>query len=369
MIKVWDYLKEYEAHREEILAAVDETFRSGRLILGAKVTEFETRWAGYCGLSQPGAGVNNGTDSLVLALRAMGLVEGDEVITVTNTAIPTVSAIVTAGGIPRFVDVHPDTLLMNTELLEKAITRKTKVILPVHLYGQCVNMEHVNDIAAKHGLRVLEDCAQSHGATRHGKMCGSLAEVASFSFYPTKLLGTYGDAGMVISPSKEIIDRIKSLRMYGNRGVYYAEEHGYNTRLDEVHAAILLRKMSWLGSDIARRRELAARYDRELAALDLGLPKVAAGNEHAYYLYVVRHPARDRILEELKKRDIVLNISYPFPIHTMRGYEKISGAGEGDLPHSEKAAKEVFSLPMYGTLSDDDQTQTIAALREIVGAL
>lgn len=368
MIKVWDYLKEYEAHREEILAAVDETFKSGRLILGAKVTEFETKWAVYCGLSQPGAGVNNGTDSLVLALRAMNVGEGDEVITVTNTAIPTVSAIVTTGAVPRFVDVDPDTLLMNTELLERAITKRTKAILPVHLYGQCVNMEHVNEVAAKHGLRVLEDCAQSHGATRHGKMCGSLAEVSSFSFYPTKLLGTYGDAGMVCSSSKEIIDRVKSLRMYGSRGVYYAEEHGYNTRLDEVHAAILLRKLGWLGSDLARRRELAARYDRELEGL-LGLPKVAAGNEHAYYLYVVRHAARDRILEELKKRDIVLNISYPFPIHTMRGYAAIAGCGEGDLPHSEKAAKEVFSLPMYATLTDDEQTQTIAALREIVGAL
>lgn len=369
MIKVWDYLKEYEAHREDILAAVDETFKSGRLILGAKVVEFETKWAEYCGLSQPGAGVNNGTDSLWLALRAMGVGEGDEVITVTNTAIPTVSAIVTAGATPRFVDVDPATLLMDTALLDKAITRKTKAILPVHLYGQCVNMEHVNEVAAKHGLRVLEDCAQSHGATRHGKRCGSLAEVSSFSFYPTKLLGTYGDAGMVCSSSKEIVDRVKSLRMYGNKGVYYAEEHGYNSRLDEVHAAILLRKLTWLGSDLARRRELAARYDRELAELGklgLGLPEVAPGNEHAYYLYVVRHPARDRILELLKQRDIVLNISYPFPIHTMRGYAKISGAGEGDLPHSERAAKEVFSLPMYATLTDDEQTQTIAALRDIV---
>lgn len=368
MIKVWDYLKEYEAHREEILGAVDEVFKSGWLILGSKVKEFEAKWAEYCGLSNPGAGVNNGTDSLVLALRAMGIVDGDEVITVTNTAIPTVSAIVQAGGVPRFVDVHPDTLLMNTELIEKAITKKTKALLPVHLYGQCVNMEHVNDIAAKHGLRVLEDCAQSHGATRHGKMCGSLAEVASFSFYPTKLLGTYGDAGMVISPSKEIIDRIKSLRMYGNKGVYYAEEHGYNTRLDEVHANILLKKLAWLGDDIARRQAIAARYDRELEGV-VALPKTAAGNVHAYYLYVVRHAARDHILAELKKRDIVLNISYPYPIHTMRGYAAIAGCGEGDLPHSEKAAKEVFSLPMFGTLTDDEQTQTITALREIVGAL
>ncbi len=366
MIKVWDYLKEYEAHRDQILAAVDETFRSGRLILGAKVTELESKFAVYCGLTQPGAGVNNGTDALFLALKALGVENGDEVITVSNTAIPTVSAIVSAGGTPRFIDIDPDTLLMDTNLLEQAITRKTKVLLPVHLYGQCVNMEQVTDVAKRHGLPVLEDCAQSHGASRHGARCGSLSDVAAFSFYPTKLLGTYGDGGMVLSSSSELIERIKSLRMYGMKGVYYAEEHGYNTRLDEVHAAILLRKLDWLADDLARRRAIAARYDRELADLPLTLPRVLPGNEHAYYLYVVRHPKRDRVLDELKKRDIHLNVSYPYPIHTMRGYRHVSGAGEGDLPHTERAANEVFSLPMYPTLSDAEQTEVIAALRQIV---
>jgi dTDP-3-amino-2,3,6-trideoxy-4-keto-D-glucose/dTDP-3-amino-3,4,6-trideoxy-alpha-D-glucose/dTDP-2,6-dideoxy-D-kanosamine transaminase len=369
MIKVWDYLREYEARREQILAAVDETFRSGRLILGAKVSELEATFAAYCGVAQPGAGVNSGTDAIFLALKALGVESGDEVITVSNTAIPTVAAIVSAGAIPRFVDIHPDTQLMNTELLEGAITKRTKVLLPVHLYGQCVDMERVTEVAERHGLRVLEDCAQSTGATRHGLRCGALGDAAAFSFYPTKLLGTYGDGGMVVARSSEIIQRIKSLRMYGSKGVYYAEEHGYNSRLDEVHAAILLRKMDWLEEDLARRRVIAARYDRELAGTPLLLPRVLPGNEHAYYIYVVRHPARDRLLEELKQRDIVLNVSYPYPIHTMRAYRHLSNAAEGDLPHTERAAAEVFSLPMYATLTDAEQTEVISTLREILAVV
>lgn len=369
MIKVWDYVREYEAHREEILAAVDETFRSGRLILGAKVSEFEAAFSAYCGVSQPGAGVNSGTDALFLALKALAVAPGDEVITVANTAIPTVSAIVSAGGTPRFVDIDPSTQLMDPERIERAITPRTKVLLPVHLYGQCVAMERVLEIAQRHDLRVLEDCAQSTGATRNGVMAGAFGDAAAFSFYPTKLLGAYGDGGMVVSRSSELVARIKSLRMYGNKGVYYAEEHGYNSRLDEVHAAILLRKMSWLADDLARRRVLAARYDRELANTSLTLPSVLPGNAHAYYLYVVRHPARDRILEELVRRDIHLNISYPYPIHTMRGYQHLGDARAGDLPHTARAAAEVFSLPMYATLTDDEQTAVIAALHDILAAV
>ncbi len=367
MIKVWDYLREYEAHRDAFLGAIDGVIRSGRVILGERVTEFERKWAAYCGLSEPGAGVNNGTDALFLALKALGVGAGDEVITVANTAIPTVSAIVSTGASPRFVDIDPRTFLMDADQLEGAITPQTRVILPVHLYGQCVAMEKVLAVAARHQLAVLEDCAQSHGATRHGRMAGAFGDVAAFSFYPTKILGTFGDAGMVCSPSASIVEKVKSLRMYGNRGTYYAEEHGYNSRLDELHAAILLLKMQWLDDDIARRRAIAARYDAELADSGLKLPEVDDSNAHAFYLYVVRHAKRDVILRELQRHDIVLNISYPVPIHLMRGYEHVSGLGRGALPHTEAAAEEVFSLPMYPTLSDDEQSRVIEALREVLG--
>lgn len=364
MIKIWDYLSEYEQHREAILAAVDETFRSGRLILADKVKKFEADFPAWCG-ARLGVGVNSATDALFLALKALGVGPGDEVITVANTAVPTVSAIVSAGGFPRYVDIDPATYLMDVTQLEAAITARTKVILPVHLYGQCVNMDAVRAIAAKHGLKVLEDCAQSTGALQNGRMSGSLGDVAAFSFYPTKVLGAYGDGGMVVTDDDEIARQVRLMRMYGMDGRYYSDRHGYNSRLDEVQAAILLVKMGFIDADIARRQELAARYNAALAGTGLVLPKVAPGNVHSYYVYVVRHPDRGRIMAELAKRDILVNISYPWPISTMKAYED-HGYKVGDLPVTEALAAEIFSLPMYATLSDADHQRVCAALIEIL---
>jgi dTDP-3-amino-2,3,6-trideoxy-4-keto-D-glucose/dTDP-3-amino-3,4,6-trideoxy-alpha-D-glucose/dTDP-2,6-dideoxy-D-kanosamine transaminase len=366
-IQVWDYRREYEAEREDTLAAVDDVFRSGRLILGDKVRTFESEFARYCAVGH-GVGVNSGTDALVLALRALGIKEGDEVITTSNTAIPTVSAIATAGGVARFVDIDPRTYLMDASLLEAAVTGRTRCIIPVHLFGQCVDMDAVRAVAARHGLTVLEDCAQATGAEFGGRRAGSMSDVAAFSFYPTKVLGTYGDGGMVVSDDAALAAHVRRLRMYGTEKQYYAEEHGYNSRLDELHAAILLLKLRRLDGYIARRRELAARYDRLLAATPLQLPQTQPRSAHVYYLYVVRHPARDRIMQELKARDIVVNISYPWPIHTMRGYAQL-GYQEGSLPVTEQAAREIFSLPMYPTLTDAEQDRVCEALHEICSAL
>lgn len=366
-VQVWDYRAEYAAERDEILAAVDEVFRSGRLILGERVRAFESELASYCGVGS-GVGVNSGTDALVLALRAFGLRDGDEVITVSNTAIPTVSAIVTAGGVPRFVDIDPRTYLMDVGTLEGSVTPRTRCLLPVHLFGQCVDMAAVNRVAARHGLRVLEDCAQSTGAEQHGRRAGAMSDVAAFSFYPTKILGGYGDGGMVITDDERLAAEVRRLRMYGTEGKYYAEEHGYNSRLDEVHAAILSAKLRRLPAYIERRRQLARRYDERLASTGLQLPATAPGNRHAYYLYVVRHPARDRIIQELAARDIVVNISYPWPIHTMRAYAHL-GCVEGSLPETERAAREIFSLPMYPSLTDAEQERVCDALLEICSAI
>ncbi len=366
-IKVWDYLQEYDAEKDELHEAIETVFTSGRLILGQSVSHFEAEFASYCGVAH-GVGVDNGTNAIWLGLLAIGVKRGDEVITVSNTAVPTVSAIVTMGATPRFVDIDPETYLMDTTQLAQAITPQTTCILPVHLYGQCVNMDEVNHIADTYGLKVLEDCAQSHGATSKDRKAGSMSDAAAFSFYPTKILGGYGDGGMVLTQSAEVEATLRRLRMYGMHGTYYAQEHGYNCRLDELHAAILRRKLCHLDDYIARRQALANRYYELLADTSLSLPTVAPDNGHAYYLYVVRHPSRDEIIAKLQEYDIIVNISYPWPIHTMTGYRWL-GYQEGDLPVTEAVATEIFSLPMYPTLTNEQQHIICDALHDILAAL
>jgi len=364
-IKVWEYLKEYEQEKEEIHAAIEKVLNSGCLILGESVKKFEEAFAGYCGIKF-GVGVNSGTDALFLSLKSLGVGTGDEVITVANTAVPTVSAIVAAGATPVFVDIDPETYLMDTSLIEEAITEKTKCILPVHLYGQCVDMNNVNDLAGAHGLKVIEDCAQSHGASFYGKKAGSMSDLAAFSFYPTKVLGGFGDGGMIITNDENLYGKVRRLRFYGMENSYYSEETGYNSRLDEIHAEILLRKLSHLDKYIARRREIAHEYDQSLAKTGLSLPTTMPGYEHVYHLYVCRHPQRDRIISLLRTKEIFVNINYPWPIHTMRGYAYL-GYREGDLPRTEKAASEIFNLPMYPTLSKEEQKSVISAVHDILG--
>lgn len=363
-IYVWSYLEEYEAEKKDILEAVETTLTSGRLIFGESGKKFEVEFAKYCGVKF-GVGVDNGTNAITLALRAIDVQSGDEVITVSNTAVPTVSAIITAGAIPRFVDIDPKTYLMDTSQLENAITKLTKCIVPVHLFGQCVNMDEVQHVADRHGLKIMEDCAQSHGAQFKGKKAGSMSNASSFSFYPTKILGGYGDGGMVMTNDSMIDIKLRRLRFYGMEDAYYSIEHGYNSRLDELHAEILRRKLKRLDGYIARRIELAERYGRLLADTSLILPEIAKDNIHAYYLYVVRHQHRDDIIAGLKEHDIFVNISYPWPIHTMTGYKEL-GYKEGDLPHTESAAKEIFSLPMYPSLTNDEQQTVCDVLCEIL---
>lgn len=364
-IRVWGYLKEYEKEKEDIHAAIEKVLTSGTLILGESVKKFEEEFAKYCGVKF-GVGVNSGTDALFLGLKALGICPGDEVITVANTAVPTVSAIVSSGATPKFVDIDPETYLMDTSLLEAVVTDRTKCILPVHLYGQCVNMDDVIRVADAHGLKVIEDCAQSHGATFNGKKAGSMSDLAAFSFYPTKVLGGFGDAGMLVTKDEQLSKKIRRLRFYGMEKAYYSEEHGYNSRLDEFHAEILLNKLARLDGYIERRRSLARQYNKLLSDTSLILPKIMSSNEHVYYLYVCRHSKRDKIIAELKNRDIFVNISYPWPIHTMKGYQDL-GYKKGDLPHTEKTANEIFSLPMYPSLSNEEQQTVISVLQEILG--
>lgn len=364
-VQFWDYRAEYEAERDDVLAAVDQVLRSGRLILGESVQAFEQEFAAYCGVRH-GVGVSSGTDALTLALRALDLRPGDEVITTSNTAIPTVSAIVAAGGTPRFVDIDPDTYLMDVAQLEAAVTERTRCIIPVHLFGQCVDMDAVAAAAAARGIAVLEDCAQSAGAEYRGRRAGSLSALAAFSFYPTKILGAYGDGGMVVTSDEALAARVRRLRVYGTDGTYYAAEQGYNSRLDELHAEILRRKLRRIETYIGRRRELARRYDERLRGSGLTLPATRPENRHVYHLYVVRHPARDAIVQSLAERQIGVGIHYPWPIHTMRAYADL-GYRDGSLPVTEQAAREIFSLPLYPSLTDAAQDRVCDALVEARG--
>lgn len=363
MIRNWTYLDEYEALKPEILAAVQEVFASGRLILGGRVAGFERSFAAYCG-SAFGVGVNSGTDAIFLGLRALGVGPGDEVITVPNTAVPTVSAIRTTGATPVFVDVCEGTYLMDVAAVDARITPRTKAIVPVHLYGQCVEIEPLMKIARARGVAVLEDCAQSHGATSGGRMSGRHGDVAAFSFYPTKVLGAYGDGGMVLTDREDLADGLRRLRMYGMSGSYYSYVEGFNSRLDEVQAAILDVKLKHLDRFIERRRQIARLYDEGLKGL-VATPAPSSGSTHVYYLYVIRHPARDHLLAELGKRGIEVAIHFPVPIHLMAAY-RFLGHAAGDFPRAEAAAREICSLPMYPGLPDASVAQVIDAIRDVL---
>lgn len=365
-IQVWDYLSEFNEERDDILGAVERVFSSGQLVMGPSVEGFEREFASYHGAAQA-IGLDNGTNAIALALQAMGVGRNDEVITVSNTAAPTVVAIDSLGAIPVFIDVQDDDYLMDVSQLEEAITPRTKCVLPVHLYGQCVNMEAIMEIANRHGIPVLEDCAQAHGARRFGKIAGTMGAAGAFSFYPTKVLGAYGDGGAVVTNDAQIDARLRQLRYYGMADRYYVvTTPGHNSRLDAVQAEILRTKLRRLDFYIAERQRIAAQYEQDLRDTGLILPAVTDGNEHSYYLYVVRHPARDEIIEKLKSVDISLNISYPWPIHTMTGFAHVSQPVA--LPVTERIAGEIFSLPMYPSLSEERRNRVVEALHAVVPA-
>jgi dTDP-3-amino-2,3,6-trideoxy-4-keto-D-glucose/dTDP-3-amino-3,4,6-trideoxy-alpha-D-glucose/dTDP-2,6-dideoxy-D-kanosamine transaminase len=365
---VWDYLLEYESEKHDILDAVETVFRSGRLVLGESVRSFEHEFAAYHGVGHC-VGVDNGTNALKLALQALNVGPGDEVVTVSNTAAPTVVAIDAVGATPVFVDVRPDTYLMDVDQVAAAVTARTRCLLPVHLYGQCVDMAPLRRIAAEHDLVIIEDCAQSHGARHHGQVAGSIGDAAAFSFYPTKVLGAYGDGGAVITGADGVDSRLRRLRYYGMAETYYVvETPGHNSRLDEVQAEILRRKLGRLDDYIARRRAVARRYAEGLGDTDLVLPELADGNDHVYYLYVVRHPRRDEIIERLTAFDIRLNVSYPWPVHTMTGFAHL-GYRTGQLPVTERLAGEIFSLPMYPSLPTGLQDKIIESVRDVLASL
>ena len=359
-IFVWTYLDEYKKYKKKISKIVDNVFSSGSLVLSKEVENFEKNFSLFTN-NKYGVGVNSGTDALQISLMALDVKSGDEVITVSNTAVPTVCAIVSVNAKPVFVDIDEKDFLIDTNKIEEKITKKTKAIIPVNLYGQSADFEKINKIAKKYKLKVIEDCAQSAGAYYKNRPSGSLGDMAAFSFYPTKNLGAYGDGGMVVTKNKKLYIQSKRLRKYGMEKLYYSERHGINSRLDEVHAAILNFKLSKLKSDIKKRRKLANIYNQHLKCDDLILPKENINNYHSYYIYVVRHKKREKLMEYLRKNNIFCNISYPFPIHSMRGYRKMF-KNVKDLKVTDKMSKEIFSLPMYPELKMSEIERVIKVL-------
>ncbi len=348
---------QYVAHKEKIDAAVSRVLAKGWYILGEETKAFEAEFASYIGVAHA-IGVGSGTEALHVALAACAISNGDEVITVSHTAVATVAAIESAGASPVLVDIEPDFYTLDPAKLEAAITPRTKAIIPVHLYGQPANLDPILDIARRHGLRLIEDCAQSHGALYKGQRVGSFGDVACFSFYPTKNLGAIGDGGMVVTNDSELAERAFLLRQYGWADRYVSSMSGWNSRLDELQAAILRVKLPYLDNDNGERARLANVYADSLSGAGLGLPAQRQDTKHVYHLYVVRSARRDDLQSFLKDRGIGALVHYPLPIHLQPAYRNRL-RGSDKLQETELAAREVLSLPIYPELEESQLRKVI----------
>ncbi len=360
-IPFFDLKRQYESIQSEIHAATLRVYGSGWFILGPEVEAFESEFAAYIGVEHA-VGVGSGTEALHLALRALGVHAGDEVITVPNTAVATVAAIEMAGAQPVLVDVCPDSMTMDPTLLEAAITPRTRVVIPVHLFGQSADLEPILQIARAHHLAVLEDCAQAHGATYRGRRVGGWGDIAAFSFYPTKNLGAYGDGGAILTRDPTLAERVRLLRQYGWRKHYESETTGVNSRLDELQAAILRVKLAHLDAWNRARRERAALYDELLASARVRPPAQRPYGEHVYHLYVIQSERRDALAAHLKAQGIGTAIQYPTPIHLQPAYRRL--APRGALPIAERLAREILSLPLYPELALADVRAVAQAVLE-----
>jgi dTDP-4-amino-4,6-dideoxygalactose transaminase len=362
MILCADPKAQYVAHSEEIGKAIQGVLDSGWYILGDEVRLFESEFAGFVGVRHC-IGVANGTDALALALRACGVRVGDEVITVSHSAVATVAAIEQIGATPVLCDIEPESRCLNPDLLPGLMTEKTKAVIPVHIYGHPANIEAICDFARKNNLMVVEDCAQAHGARRGNRMVGSFGNVAAFSFYPTKNLGAIGDGGGIVTDNDEIAENAKILRQYGWKERYVSSVAGLNSRLDEMQAAILRVKLRYLERDNIRRNEIADMYDREFLGTSLGLPHRSTGVTHAMHLYVVEHDSRDDLRTYLLSKGIQAAVHYPLAIQQQPAYSSRSIRGADKLPVTESVYKRIVSLPMYPELSDDDVRRVIMGVK------
>lgn len=358
-------LAQYRTHEAATRAAIARVLDSGSYILGEEVEAFERAFASYCGVAQA-VGVGSGTDALILALKALDIGSGDEVITVSHTAVATVAAIIACGATPMLVDIDPVYYTIDPAAIEAAITPRSKAIIAVHLYGQAAAIDTVVAIARRHGLFVLEDCAQAAGARFQDCRVGSIADIGCFSFYPTKNLGAIGDAGMVVTSDDALGSRVRRLRQYGWDDARVTHEVGVNSRLDPLQAAILAAKLPYLDADNARRAMLARRYAEGLAGLPITLPAVRAHASHVFHLYVVACTMRDALMAHLATIGVGCGIHYPAPVHRQKGYAGHALLPPGGLPITERLTERILSLPMYPELTDAEADLTIAAVREFM---
>ena len=360
-IPVSDPHASYLSYKDEIDAAIHKVLDSGWYILGEVTREFESNFADYIGVKHC-VGVNSGTDAISLALRALDIGAGDEVITVSLTAVATVAAIDLVGATPVLCDIDPDTRYMDASKVQGLISEKTKAILPVHLYGHPADLPALQAIAKKHNLFLIEDCAQAHGAQIDGKMIGSFGDLACFGFYPTKNLGAFGDGGAVCTNNNALADRLRWLREYGWKKRYISYYKGMNTRLDEMQAAILNVKLKHLEHDTQKRIAIAQTYQQALAGLDLKLPNIKPGYRHVYHLYVVETDHREGLQAYLRDNGVGTAIHYPQAVHQQPAYsQKIKGFH--DLPVTNSLVPKILSLPMYPELSEDKQEHVIEMIR------
>ncbi len=362
MIPLVDLKKQYESISEEVNAAIKDVVESCQFILGPRVEAFEEDFANYC-QARFALGVNSGTSALHLALLAAGVGPGDEVISVSYTFVATTAAILYTGAKPVFVDIDPLTCNIDPAKIEAAITARTKVIMPVHLYGTCADMDPILEIARRHKLIVLEDAAQAHGAEYKGRRAGSMGDLACFSFYPGKNLGAYGEAGAVVTNNEEFVEPLKQWRDQGQSAKYLHERVGYNYRMEAIQGAVLGVKLRHLDDWTAARRRHAALYTSELAGSGLRLLAEPDDCKSVYHIFPLFSAQRDELRDYLHAKEISTGVHYPIPVHIQQGFSNL-GYAEGDLPQTESVCREVLSLPMYPELTSETVTQIAETVRQ-----
>ena len=358
-----DLKAQYQSIREEVQAAVNRVLESGQYIMGPEVKAFEQEVAEYIGVKHA-IGVANGTDALLLALDAKGIGAGDEVITTPFTFFATAEVISQLGAKPVFVDIDPETYNIDVEQIREKINQRTKAIIPVHIFGQPANMDEIMSLAEEHQLFVLEDAAQAMGAEYHGKKIGSWGHAATFSFFPTKNLGGYGDGGMVVTNDDALAEKIRILRAHGSYPKkYYHNALGYNSRLDELQAAVLRVKLRYLNTWNDQRREKAKIYTERLQNLPVQTPVEAPLRRHIYHLYIVQAAEREDLMQYLRDHNVATGVYYPLPLHLQEVYQHLEYE-EGSIPHAEFAAKRTFALPLFPELTEEQIDQVVQLIAQ-----
>jgi dTDP-4-amino-4,6-dideoxygalactose transaminase len=363
-VPLMDLQAQYKTIQGEIDGAIKEVLQSGHFILGPNVQMLEREVAEYLGVAHA-VGVASGTDALVLSLRAMGVGAGDEVIMPAYTFFATAGAVLLVGAKPTFVDIHPETYCLDAEQVLERLTSRTKAIIPVHLYGQSADMSLLEELRSVHGLKVIEDNAQAFGAEYRGRKTGSIGDAGCLSFFPSKNLGAYGDGGMVVTNDASIADELRRLRTHGWRKKYYPEVVGYNSRLDELQAAILRVKLRHVDAWNDRRRSLASQYSTQLSSLGIGVPHQAPYATHAFHLYVIRVEEREKVQQQLSDEGVASAVYYPQPVH-LSGPCRSLGHREGDFPVSEAACRETLAIPLYPEMTEEQFQKVLEVVERAV---